>query len=293
MSRFIVTDPNDLNFPYQASKFLCNVIIEKLAGRLGKEGGSFNWKNNKDFEFSITQLEAALPTHGNFAGPGYSCGKRGESSPQEIVNSPVARVYDPKIRDMRDDYVDILAQKHDLAYAKAKGKPDYWQLIREADVELVRGLEKLRDGTSPLYSDGGKMTPAESAYAAPMLDLFKLTIAMRDEPLAAFEKLKNAGYGADELNSLVGEISNGLRFMNLPELLRKLNLSENEIKEIEQKYAAYYQGNGSDSGAALNADAASNPEIATVQMAGVTNRYPDEYDEADQDYYSGPGMGIG
>ena len=84
MPRFIVSDPNDLNFPYQASKFLLNLLVEKLSGRLGQEGGSFNWKNDRDFEFSVRQLEAALPTHGNFAGPGYSCGQRGEFSEDEI-----------------------------------------------------------------------------------------------------------------------------------------------------------------------------------------------------------------
>lgn len=292
MPRFITSNPNDLNFPYQASKFLLNLLVEKLSGRVGKEEGSFNWKNDKEFEFSIRQLEAALPTHGNFAGPGYSCGQRGEFSPDEIEKYPVAEIYDPKIRKERNDYVDILAKAHDLAYAKAKGKPDYWELIREADEELVHGLKELRNGTSRLYSDGGKMTPAESAYAASMLDLFKMTIAIRDEPSAAYEKLKNARFGADQINNFIGAITNGLNSMDPRNLLRKLNLSENEIQEIEQKVAAYCDQNGLDSSTTRKADAP-GPEEATLETASVSASHPGKYADDDQDYYYGPGMGMG
>ncbi len=277
MPRFIVSDPNDLNFPYQASKFLLNLLVEKLSGSVGKKDGSFNWKNDRDFEFSIRQLEAALPTHGNFAGPGYSCGQRGEFSEDEIKRFPVARIYDPKISDMRDDFVDTLAKAHDLAYAEARGKPDYWELIRRADEELVRGLKELRNGSSSLYSDGGKMTPAESAYAASMLDLFTMTIAMRDEPLAAFENLKNARYGADEINGFIGAISGGLKSMGLGGLLRKLHFSEIEIEDMEQKTTAYCEKNGIDAGGILTASA--------------VNPYPDEYADEDQDHSFGPRMG--
>jgi hypothetical protein len=289
MSRFI-SGPHDLNIPYQVSKFLLNLLIEKLSGRVGQKEGSFIWKNDKDFEFSIRQLEATLPTHGNFGGPGYSCGQRGEFSPEEIEKFPVARIYDPKTGKERNDYVDTLAKAHDLAYAKAKGKPDYWELIRQADEELVRGLKELRDGTSPLYSDGGKMTTAESAYASSMLDLFKMTIAMRDEPLAAFEKLKNAGYGADQMNGLIDAISNGLNSMDLRSLLRKLHLSENEVQETEQKVYAYCQQNGLDSGSILRADTTATG-TNTLEIASAANPRPDEPIDEDQDYYYGPGMG--
>lgn len=277
MPRFIVCDPNDLNFPYQASKFLLNLLVEKLSGRLGQEGGSFNWKNDRDFKFSVRQLEAVLPTHGNFGGPGYSCGQRGEFSPQAIRDYPVAQIYDPKLGKERPDYIDTLAKAHDLAYAEARGKPDYWELIRRADEELVRGLKELRNGSSSLYSDGGKMTPAESAYAASMLDLFTMTIAMRDEPLAAFENLKNARYGADEINGFIGAISGGLKSMGLGGLLRKLHFSEIEIEDMEQKTTAYCEKNGIDAGGILTASA--------------VNPYPDEYADEDQDHSFGPRMG--
>jgi len=292
MPRFIVNDPNDLNFPYQASKFLLTLIVEKISGRVGKEGGSFNWKTDEGFEFSTKQLEDAVPTHGNFAGPGYSCGKRGEFSEEEIQNFPVAGIYDQYLGKKRPDYVDIIAKEHDLAYAKARGKPDYWERIRKADVRLVTETQKLLDGTSPLFSDGGKMTPGESAYAASMLNLFKMTIAMRDEPLAAFEKLKNAGYGADVINGVLGTLSNGLQFMDPGELLRKLHFSEKETQEIEQKVVAYCEQNGLDSSKILKADTP-GPGANNHQTASAANPYPDEHIDEDQDYYFGPGMGMG
>jgi len=283
-----------MNIPYKLGKFLLNITTEALTGRLEKQGGSFDWKNEQGWELPIREWEPLVPTHGNFAGPGYSCGKRGEFSPQEIRDYPVARIYDPRLGKMRPDYVDILAQKHDLAYAEASGKPDYWERIREADRRLVTETGKLLDGTSPLFSDGGKMTPGERAYAESMLDGFKIKLVMMDEPSAAFEKFKNSGYGKQEINDFFNTVSQGLYFHNPRDLLRKLHLSESEIQEIEYKVAAYSEQERLDNSENIQtAEAKSEPQADNVQAAAASSRYPDEYEDEDQDYYYGPGMGMG
>lgn len=292
MRLFENNNPIDMNIPYKLGKFLFNITTEALAGRLGKQGGSFDWKNEKGWELPISEWEPLVPTHGNFAGPGYSCGKRGEFSPQEIRDYPVTRTYDPKLGKMRPDYVDMLAQEHDLAYAEARGQPDYWEQIRKADTELITGTQKLLNGTSPLFSDGGKMTPSETAYAESMLDGFKLKLVMMDEPAAAFEKLKNSGYGTQQINDLFNTLSQGLQFKNPRDLLRDLHLSENEIQGIEQETAAYCQETGLDAGSILTASIPGT-ELNTLQTASAASPDPDDYPDEDQDYYRGPGMGMG
>ncbi len=293
MGRFDNINPLDMNIFLKFNKTLLILLTETLAGRVGKDGGSFDWKNEKGWELPVKEWEPLVPTHGNFGGPGYSCGQRGEFSVKEIEEYPVARIYDPKIRDTRNDYVDVLAKKHDLAYAKAKDKPDYWERIREADRKLITETQKLLDGTSPLFSDGGKMTDGETAYAESMLDGFKIKLVMMDEPAAAFEKLKNSGYGKDEINDLFNNLSQGIQFLNPRDLLRKLRLSENEMQEIEQKAAAYCEQNGLDSGSILKADAPPGPGTNTLETAAAANPHPDEHIDEDQDYYYGPGIGMG
>lgn len=290
MGRFEDINPLDMNVFLKLNKTLLILLTETLAGRVGKEGGSFDWKNEKGWELPIKEWEPLVPTHGHFAGPGYSCGKRGEFSVKEIEECPVAQIYDPKIRDTRNDYVDTLAKQHDLAYAKARGKPDYWEQVRIADRILVTETQKLLDGTSPLFSDGGKMTPAESSYAESMLDGFKIKLVMMDEPSAAFEKFRNSGYGKNEINEFFNNLSQGIQFYKSRDLFRKLHFSETEIQEIEQKAAACCRENGLDSANILKADspgAAANP----LETASAANPYPDERIDEDQDYYRGPGMG--
>ncbi|MHB8108592.1 MAG: hypothetical protein ACYDHW_01000 [Syntrophorhabdaceae bacterium] len=264
----------DMNVPLKSIKFLLNLVTEGFAGRLGKKDGSFDWKNEKGWELPIEEWEPLVPTHGNFAGPGYSCGKQGQFSRKQIEQYPVAQVYDSRIGDKRRDYVDILAKDHDLAYVDAEGTSYYWEKIHAADRKLVTETQKLLDGTSPLFSDGGKMTPGETAYAESMVDGFKLKLAMMDEPSAAIEKFKNAGYGKKEINDLMNNLTQGIKFLSPQELFHKLDLSGNEIREIEEKYAAYCEENN-------------------IQLASASSRYPDEYLDEDQDYYYGPGMGMG
>ena len=276
-----------MNIPYKLGKFLFNITTEALAGRLEKKDGSFDWNNEKGWELPIMEWEPLVPTHGNFAGPGYSCGRRGEFSPDEIKKYAVARVFDPKLGEMRNDYVDILAKEHDLAYAEAKGKPDYWQRIREADMKLVGETQKLLYGTSPLFSDGGKMTPGEKSYAESMLDGFKIKLVMMDELPAALQQFKNSGYGRKEINDLYNTLSQGLKFLNPRDLLRKLNFSENEMQEIEQKYAAYSEQDRSDSENTQKAEPASTPQTDNIQTASASYEYTDE----DYGNYYGPGMG--
>jgi hypothetical protein len=292
MRLFDNNNPIDMNIPYKLGKFLFTVTAEALAGRLEKQDGSFDWKNEKGWELPIKEWEPLIPTHGNFAGPGYSCGKRGEFSVREIEEYPVAQIYDPKIRDTRNDYVDVLAKEHDLAYAKAKGKPDYWEQIREADRKLITETQKLLDGTSPLLTKGGKMTPAENAYAESMLDGFKIKLVMMDEPSAAFEKLKNSGYGKNGINNFFNNLSQGMQFLNPRSLLRKLRVSENEIQKIEQKVTAYCEQNGLNSSNILKADIP-GPGKNTLETASVPSPCPDKYADDEQDYYYGPGMGMG
>lgn len=292
MGRFDNINPLDLNVPLKLKKFIAIISTEALAGRLEKQGGSFDWKNEKGWELPIKEWEPLVPTHGNFAGPGYSCGQRGEFSVQQIIDFPVAETYDHVLGHKRKDYVDIIAKEHDLAYARAKGKPDYWERIRTADRKLVTETQKLLDGTSEYFNDGGKMTPGESAYAEAMLDGFKIKLVMMDEPAAIFEKFKRSGYGNKEINDFFNNVSQGTQFFNPRELLRKLNLSENEIEEIEQKYAAYCEENGLDGGTIMKAETA-DPLQDTVQTASASADSQEQYEDEDQDYYYGPGMGMG
>ncbi len=292
MGRFEGINPIDMNVFLKLNKTLLILLTEALAGRLGKQDGSFDWKNEKGWELPIMEWEPLVPTHGNFAGPGYSCGKRGEFSPQEIRDYAIARIYDSKLGKMRPDYVDVLAQKHDLAYAEAKGKPDYWEQIRIADRILVTDTQKLLDGTSPLFSDGGKMTPGESAYAESMLDGFKLKLVMMDEPSSVFERFRNSGYGKNEINDFFNNLSQGMQFLKPRDLFRRLHLSENEIQEIEQSVVVWCSQNGLDSSTILKADAP-GPDKNTLDTASVLGSPNDQYADNDQDYYFGPGMGMG
>ncbi|MEN6615783.1 MAG: hypothetical protein ABFD12_04445 [Syntrophorhabdus sp.] len=273
MGRFDTITPLDMNIPFKSMKFLMTLTMEGLAGRLGKKEGSFDWKNEKGWELPIKEWEPLVPTHGNFAGPGYSCGQRGDFEAKEIKNCPVADVKDPKLGDKRNDYVDVLAKQHDIAYPNARKEPDYWERIRAADRKLVTETQKLLDGTSSLIRASEKMTPEETAYAQTMLDGFKLKLVMMDEPFAAIEKFRNSGYGEKEINNFMNNLSQGMKFLGPREILRKLNLSENEMQKIEERYAAFCEEN-------------------TIQVASASTP-SGEYMDEEQDYYYGPGMSMG
>lgn len=274
MGRFDDINPLDMNIPLKLSKTLLILLTESLAGRVGKEKGSFDWKNEKGWELPIKEWEPLVPTHGNFAGPGYSCGKRQECDSKEIRNCAVSSIRDPLTGKERNDFVDILAKNHDDAYSIAKGKPDYWEQTRKADRELVTETRKLLDGTSLLIGKDQRMSDGETSYAETMLDGFKLKLVMMDEPFAAIEKFKNSGYGKQSINNFMNTLSQGISFHGPREFLRKLNLSENELTEIEKKYAEYCEQNN-------------------IQLASASSGYSDTYTDDDQDYYYGPGMDMG
>lgn len=274
MGRFDDINPLDMIIPLKSGKTLLILITESLAGRLGKKEGSFDWRNEKGWELPIKEWEPLVPTHGNFAGPGYSCGKREEFKTEKMKECPVAKARDGLTGEERDDFVDILAKKHDIAYSEAKGQPDYWEQIRKADRELITETRKLLDGTSPLIGKDQKMSDGETSYAATMLDGFKLKLVMINEPFSAIEKFKNSGYGKQELNNFMNKLSQGMQFLGPREILRRFNLSENELKEIEEQYAEYCEENN-------------------IQLASAPSGYSDTYTDDGQDYYYGPGMGMG
>lgn len=302
MGSFTIRNPFDSSIPFRLGKMLINITIETIAGRNQKEGGSFNWKGNDKnappvttegpwFSDFVKKIEQIVPTHGNFAGPGYANGKRGDSSNKDILVGQPAQVKDPKTGKERSDYIDILAQAHDSAYSVANGQPDYWQKVKIADQNLVDGVEKLLDGTSPLYANGGTMTREERAYGKALVDGFKLKQSWVNDPLAFMEKVKNMGLDNKEINSFVNSVTQGMQFYNPHDFLRKLNLSENEVEEIEKRYAAYCEENGVDSEAVLRADTAMPGADAIVAYASPHS--DDNYEDEDQDYYYGPGMGMG
>jgi len=64
------------------------VVKAASDGRLQNSGG-FNWIR------SDIPADAIVPTHGNFAGPGYSAGTREPVTREQIANASVATVPDP------------------------------------------------------------------------------------------------------------------------------------------------------------------------------------------------------
>lgn len=74
-------------------------------------------------------LERFVPTYGNYGGPGYSGGGRGEGA--NFTAPPV-------------DDLDDLFRDHDIAYQNARGTDD----IDEADRELVAGISSLPERNS-------------------------------------------------------------------------------------------------------------------------------------------------
>ncbi len=202
---------------------------------------------------------------------------------------PVAEVDDPRLGHRREDYVDIIAKTHDLAYRQASGKPDYWQRVIKADEVLIQETDKLLKGTSHLLNDGGKITPAEKAYAEAMLDGFKMKQVIINGPEAALEKLKNLGYNNKQINDFINTVTQGLKFDNPLTFLRGLNLSENEMQEVEKKFAAYCEENGINGEAILNAQK-EGLQPGTMQ-ASASTQYPDEFTDEEHDSHYGPGMG--
>ena len=136
------------------------VVKAASDGRLQNSGG-FNWIR------SDIPADAIVPTHGNFAGPGYSAGTREPVTEQQIVNTPVAKV------EGRDDYIDLIAQQHDLAYARAEKQTGDAKrnAIIAADQALINATQELlaKDGRGEI-----SLTVGERDYGNAMLSLFKL-----------------------------------------------------------------------------------------------------------------------
>lgn len=129
-------------------------------GRLQNSGG-FNWIR------SDKPGDAIVPTHGNFAGPGYSAGTREPVTREQIANAPVATV------EGREDYIDLIAQQHDLAYYDAEQQTGDAKrnAIIAADQELINATQELlaKDGRGEIH-----LTVGERDYGNAMLSLFKL-----------------------------------------------------------------------------------------------------------------------
>lgn len=136
------------------------------SGRLQSKE-SFNWVPSDKLTDSI------VPTHGDFAGPGYTAGTRGQLTKEQIMNSPVATVTDPVTGVVREDYVDQLAKPHDLAYGdadKLQGEAKR-QAIIAADQALIDGTQAMLDKDS---RGEISLTEGERNYGRAMLELFKL-----------------------------------------------------------------------------------------------------------------------
>ncbi|MDD5244530.1 MAG: calcium-binding protein, partial [Syntrophorhabdaceae bacterium] len=210
MSRVDVTP---LNIDFKVIRFIEGITQEGISGRLQSKD-SFNWVQ-VDW-WPGTDVASIVPTHGNFAGPGYSCGERKEFTEEQIIQSPVWQVDDPILGKTRNDYIDVLAKQHDLDYKRAEGKPDYWQRIKAADEALINGTRALLDGTSPLFADGGSLTPGELNYGKSMLDAFELKMACIDEMGVLIENLQSSGSSLTQINDMLTSLFFVRAFIPVP-----------------------------------------------------------------------------
>ena len=202
-------------------RFIEGITQEGISGRLQSKD-SFNWVQ-VDW-WPGTDVASIVPTHGNFAGPGYSCGERRTFSVEEMKAYPVWQVYDPTLGDYRNGYIDILAKQHDIAYKEAKGQPDYWQRIKAADEMLINGTRALLDGTSPLFADGGSLTPGELNYGKSLLDAFELKMACIDEMGVLIENLQSSGSSLTQINDMLTSLFFVRAFIPMPAGLPDLDV---------------------------------------------------------------------
>jgi len=144
------------------------IAAETIAGRT-QSSGSFNWIPSDKTSDEI------VPTHGNFAGPGYGAGKRNPTD-EELKNGLVAMVDDPVTGVSREDKIDLIAQPHDLAYANAEKLKEsdfaeYLKQIKAADQALIDGTRAMldKDSRGEIH-----LTDGERNYGIAMLNLFEL-----------------------------------------------------------------------------------------------------------------------
>jgi Ca2+-binding RTX toxin-like protein len=186
-----------MNINLRVLRFLSAITEEGLSGRI-QHDNSFNWVNPAGWELRVVDLEPLVPTHGNFAGPGYSCGERRECSLEEMEAYPASTVTDPLTGVERFDYIDLAAKQHDIDYKKAEGKPNCAELIRAADQRLI-------DATREALSRDN-LTPGERNYGQSMLDAFELKLKTWDKIAVFREYLNNGGYDYIAANNIITDI---------------------------------------------------------------------------------------
>jgi len=187
------------------------IAKEGLAERL-QSPESFNW-----VDFSSENASSWVPTHGNFAGPGYGAGQRAEFTLEQLIAGKVYRVEDPNTGQSREDYVDAIAKTHDIDYKKAEGQPDYWQQIKAADQQLVNDLRmRLEQDSAGTLPDGGKLTDGERNYGAAMLELFEMKLKYIDQYGAVIEYLGQSGYSLSQINDMITNVVSLVAFYPNP-----------------------------------------------------------------------------
>lgn len=168
--------PNDLTSGTEEAKRA--LAEEASAGRLQTKE-SFNWVPS-------TSPDSLVPTHGNFAGPGYSCGDRSYHTQKEMEEYPCNKVIDPRTGLPRDDEIDIIAKEHDLKYHDAEGKPNENELIRQADQELI---DQTRDMLERDRNGSVALTDGERNYGKAMLETFELKQKYANDKINLFKQL--------------------------------------------------------------------------------------------------------
>ncbi len=168
--------PNDLTSGTDEAKRA--LAEEASAGRLQTKE-SFNWVPS-------TSPDSLVPTHGNFAGPGYSCGDRSYHTQKEMEEYPCNKVIDPRTGLPRDDEIDIIAKEHDLKYHDAEGKPNENELIRQADQELI---DQTRDMLERDRNGSVALTDGERNYGKAMLETFELKQKYANDKINLFKQL--------------------------------------------------------------------------------------------------------
>jgi hypothetical protein len=171
------------------------IAKEGLTGDLQTKD-SFNWV---DVSIKSLDLASLIPTHGNFAGPGYGAGERGEHTSEQLELYPVHMVTDPLTGIIRPDEIDSIAKVHDIAYNNAKDQPDYWQQIKAADQTLVDKTRKILEQDKLGII---KLTDGERNYGIAMLELFEMKLRYIDQMGAIAEDLRSRGYSLVQINDM-------------------------------------------------------------------------------------------
>jgi len=128
-------------------------------------------------DWTVNNFDSYVPTHGNWAGPGWSGGQRVTDSSKIDWSVPAI------------DQTDAAAKDHDRAYADAEGQIDEATRKLAADVELIRRL---------LNADWNVMSANEKSYAMRLIALFMLKIRYIDIPAC----LK------DQTNIIIKDVNN-------------------------------------------------------------------------------------